>query len=498
MTLSFSRRRNASTRVAQPSLFEFLILSLLLHLLVIVLFGNPSGGSLRRDEESWGPLDVRLRRQTAEPGTGFRLAPGAETTERGSALLPRTGAALQPSPSAGSPGGAERAPAPPPPGVQEDRSQRPAAAPEPATAAKEVSPRPASRPREAPPGLNLKAPQEVDRTFAPKPLDRLVPPTFEGRLAPPAELAPLEVPMAPTAPLQRIAPSQTERSLVQPLELAPREIPLTPAEPIERLIAPKFEPQIAPAAELKPMELPAPAAQVERLVPPRASQQLAPPVELAPPESMVPAAPLDRMAPPRSEHILSTPAELQPAEVPIAPGAPLERPPPQRAVPAEPIAPPGELGAPARPRGELAPAERVAPKGEREAAPTPRGSTAPQAERAPAAPPERFHFGSPTPEEETFKPRGNVMPPVEEPSMPPYIDLEGARREAARQVAREGTGSRAILPLPAPPPPEYKSKEARALEKAVKPDCRTAYAALGLFAVPALLASAFIDAGCRW
>jgi hypothetical protein len=119
-------------------------------------------------------------------------------------------------------------------------------------------------------------------------------------------------------------------------------------------------------------------------------------------------------------------------------------------------------------------------------------------ERAPAARPERFHFGSPTPEEELFKPRGNVMPPLDESSLPPYIDLEGARREAAHQVAREGAGSRAILALPVPPPPEHKSKEAQALEKAIKPDCRTEYAALGLFAVPALLVSAFTDTGCRW
>jgi hypothetical protein len=90
------------------------------------------------------------------------------------------------------------------------------------------------------------------------------------------------------------------------------------------------------------------------------------------------------------------------------------------------------------------------------------------------------------------------MPPVEEPSPPPYIDLEGARREAARQVVREGAGSRAILPLPVPLPPEYKSKEAHTIEKAAKPDCRSEYAALGLFAVPALLMSAIADTGCRW
>jgi len=37
------------------------------------------------------------------------------------------------------------------------------------------------------------------------------------------------------------------------------------------------------------------------------------------------------------------------------------------------------------------------------------------------------------------------------------------------------------------------------MEKAAKPDCRTAYAGMGLLAVPALVAAAVSDdAGCRW
>ena len=501
-----SRRRQAVARISQPSLLEFLILSMLLHLLVIVLFGNPSGGSLRRGEESSSPLDVRLRRPTAEPGAGFRLAPGAETTERGSALLPRPGAASQP--STGGPGAAERAPVPPAPGLKGERSEVPAAAPEAAGRPQEALPRAPSTSREAPPGLNLEAPQEVDRTFVPKPKQRLTPRDFQGRLAAPAELAPLEVPVPPSAPLQRIAPSQAERRLAQPLELAPRELPVAPPEPIERMVPPRFEPQIGSPAQLMPRELPAPAAPVERLEPSRAEQQLAPPVELKPLEPIFPAARLEQMAPATSERTLSSPTELQSSEPPTAPGAPIERLAPPTAAPAQRVAPPAELQAPVPSERELAPAGRVAPGAESEPAPAPRGGRAPQVEgappsatspeRAPAATPERFHFGSPTPEEEIFKPRGNVMPPLEESSMPPYIDLEGARREATRQVAREGTGSRAILALPLEPPPEYKSKEARALEKAVKPDCRTAYAALGLFAVPALLVSAFTDTGCRW
>jgi hypothetical protein len=42
-------------------------------------------------------------------------------------------------------------------------------------------------------------------------------------------------------------------------------------------------------------------------------------------------------------------------------------------------------------------------------------------------------------------------------------------------------------------------KEAMPLEKALKPDCRTAYANMGLLAAPVLIASAVAaDGGCRW
>ncbi|HKE42650.1 MAG TPA: hypothetical protein VKG21_22705 [Casimicrobiaceae bacterium] len=499
-------RTNASARVGQPSLFEFLILSMLLHLLVIVLFGNPSGGT-RRSEQSSSSLEVILGRPTTETGTGFRLAPGAETTTPGSALLPRAGAAPE-APAA--PFGADERPAgQPPPQPAPERTERPAPTPESAAPTKETAPPAPSRPRELPPGLNLRAPQEVDRKFAPRPpLEELAPPKFEGRLAPPAELAPLEVPAAPTTPLERIAPSKVERELARPLDLAPREIPATPAAPIERIVAPQLAPEIAAPAELKAREQPSAAAPIENIAPAKIERQLAPPVELAPSATPIaPAAPLERIAPPASERELAAPTEIAPATV--APATPIERLAPPSAAPADRIAPPAELRAPSRVEGEALPAER-APKpegaGPPATTPTPRGERAPPAggappavapEKAPAAP-ERFHFGSPTPEEEIFKPRGNVMPPLDEVSSPPYIDLEGARRAAAHEVLREGPGSRGVLALPVPPPPEYKSKEARAIEKAVKPDCRTEYAALGLLAVPALLMSALADTGCRW
>jgi hypothetical protein len=54
--------------------------------------------------------------------------------------------------------------------------------------------------------------------------------------------------------------------------------------------------------------------------------------------------------------------------------------------------------------------------------------------------------------------------------------------------------------IPAPAPIDRKSKLAEAIDKAQKPDCRTAYADMGLLAVVPLVASTIADGngGCRW
>ncbi|TMH18328.1 MAG: hypothetical protein E6H64_13945 [Betaproteobacteria bacterium] len=110
-------------------------------------------------------------------------------------------------------------------------------------------------------------------------------------------------------------------------------------------------------------------------------------------------------------------------------------------------------------------------------------------------PPSRL--GTPDADEEIFRPRRDVGAP---PSEAPRIDLDAARKKAAREIVREGSGSRGVFTIPSPPPPpEKKSKEAMAMEKAIKPDCRTAYANMGLLAVPVLVASAIAaDGSCRW
>ena len=80
---------------------------------------------------------------------------------------------------------------------------------------------------------------------------------------------------------------------------------------------------------------------------------------------------------------------------------------------------------------------------------------------------------------------------------PPSLDAEALRKRAA-ELARQGTGQRAVLAFPMPPIPARKSKMEEAIENARKPDCRTAYQSLGLAAVVPLIANQFGEGHCRW
>jgi len=189
--------------------------------------------------------------------------------------------------------------------------------------------------------------------------------------------------------------------------------------------------------------------------------------------------------------------------VPAAPGASIERiaPPTIERQVAPPVSVPSPTPTPAvEPQPGTAPSavpSQRAPTieterpGERAAPP----AAAPQL--APTRPGPALRQGTPGADDDIFKPRRDVLTPSTEPSETPRIDLDAAKKRAVRANANEGSGSRGVLPFPLPvPPPEKKSKDG--MEKAIKPDCRTAYAGMGLLAVPALVASAIGDGGCRW
>ena len=394
--------------VEPPTLLQFVLLSMLLHVLVVVLFGNAPGIGARRGEGWWGPLDVTLRRLT-QPAAPSGIGPfgerGAPAQRRSPTLTPEV-------------------PAP----------EKPEATPE------AVEP-------------------ERQILIQPSPIERIAPPAIERELMPLLSVPLRAESVPPAAPLEKIAPSGVAPAMAPPVELRSRERPIVPSAPKERLAPEQPEHRMQPPVSLPPRELPkVPSTPIERLAPQQPERPMAPPVSLPPRESpQLPSAPVERLAPLPSEHELSPPVALPPRETPQLPAAPMEQ---------------------------------IAPRSleQREIAPR-RPEVAPE-ERLPNL------WFAPRPDESMFKERRDVVIPSTEPGELPHIDREGARQRA-REIA-SGEGSRRVINLALPVPPEKKSKEAQAIDKAGRPDCRTEYADLGLLAVPALLANAITDTGCKW
>jgi hypothetical protein len=265
-------------------------------------------------------------------------------------------------------------------------------------------------------------------------------------------------------------------------------VPSAP-QPVERVAPPKVEP--APVVEPQLREIPSPPApqRVEPVAPPKVEREIAPAVE--PPREKATPAPVERVAPPKVEPQIAPPVEAPtPRQAPVDTSAPTER----VAPPTERVAPPTERVAP--------PIERVAPPTERISPPAAAPSRAPSAPppartEIPSEPAPRLRFGAPDAGDEIFKPRGDVVAPGAAPVTAPRIDLE-ATRQRAREIVSEGSAYRGFVPAIPPPPVDRKSKLADAIDKAQKPDCRDAYAAMGLLAVPALVVSTVGNGGCRW
>ena len=425
--------------VEPPTLLQFVLLSMLLHVLVVVLFGNAPGIGARRGEGWWGPLDVTLRRLT-QPAAPSGIGPfgerGAPAQRRSPTLTPEV-------------------PAP----------EKPEATPEAVEPERQILIQPSPIERIAPPAIErelmplLSVPLRAESVPPAAPLEKIAPSGVAPAMAPPVELRSRERPIVPSAPIERLAPEQPEHRMQPPVSLPPRELPKVPSTPIERLAPQQPERPMAPPVSLAPRESPrAPSAPIERLAPQQPERPLAPPVSLPPRESpQLPSAPVERLAPLPSEHELSPPVALPPRETPQLPAAPMEQ---------------------------------IAPRSleQREIAPR-RPEVAPE-ERLPNL------WFAPRPDESMFKERRDVVIPSTEPGELPHIDREGARQRA-REIA-SGEGSRRVINLALPVPPEKKSKEAQAIDKAGRPDCRTEYADLGLLAVPALLANAITDTGCKW
>lgn len=312
-------------------------------------------------------------------------------------------------------------------------------------------------PPRAQPDLEAPKVSEVPVPAPLQPIAPVAPPAAE--LAPPPRIDPVQadVPVIAVPAIEWTPRESAEPAMAPPVEIAkPMPMPVIPTTTLEASGAPAVTPSLAPPVEIAPLPrptplpvLPAPALQERGL--PALAPSLAPPVEIA-----VPPQPVEIPT-------ISAPS-LPQVQVPVASPA---------------IAPPVEV-APIRP---AAPALAAPPPG----SPAVRDIATPSSRDAEAAARDSPIFNN------------RRQPPSDAPvpGTGPRIDLEAAKARA-RQVAREGSGNRALLPFPMPPAPERKTREQVAIEKAWKPDCKDAYKDMGLLAVVPLIANEFGEGNCRW
>lgn len=121
----------------------------------------------------------------------------------------------------------------------------------------------------------------------------------------------------------------------------------------------------------------------------------------------------------------------------------------------------------------------------------PRASAIPRLDSAPSAP-----YDQTSPVDTSSSVDTPSSTPDDNAKSLPRINLD-ATKQRVRELARESADADHGLPL-AGASRHPSVKLADDMAKAAKPDCRNAYAGLGILAVPFLLASAIADTGCRW
>ena len=420
----------------RPPLAEFVFLSMLLHALAIALFGAPSGGT-SEGRAMWGSLQVVLQGAYRDAG---------------------------------------------PPKLKLEREV--AAPPVPASAPRPVETRPAEPVPPAEPQLQTRQPRvdtppaQIPYVFPPL-LDRIVTPELKLDKAPV-----LRVPKPTEVQTQSPPPPEVTTTTEPPVQRVetPPPAPVISVPTLSPLEAPAIPRPIAPRVERVPEQAPPlPAPLVEPVPAPVEQRAVTPPVErppiAAPPLPVVPSSPVTSPVLPSARPVESVPVPMTPIPV----------------TPLETIAPP-KLE-PLMKAPELPPAPAPAPT--LPAAPTPPTAIERAIERRmlqePAAPsgPDVSAPSAPRP--------STQQPSSTQPYDPtkPGLDLDSVRKRAG-EMARQGTGQRALLPFPMPPVPAKKSKMETAIENARKPDCKTAYQDLGLAAVVPLIANEFGEGNCRW
>ncbi len=464
-----------------------LLLALLLHVWLVLVFGNATG-TATPGNGVWGSLTVKLLgTRGGEPGA----PPGDPARESGDNAAPnegrqpRTTAPTTTAPRAAEPGRRHVRDVPP----EQDRADEVSATP-PATA-------------------TLKLPEGFRAVEQ------------EAVTAPPRQLAPTEssvlplapagvtrpVPVAPVQPPAAELPAAVGRLETRPdaaVELLPRAAELRPA-PVPATAAPSTElpPPVrrleAPAATGLTTPLPRPAEL--RSAPPAISAQPAPSTTLpAPVQRLEAPSPADGGITPLTRATgLRTPgaAAAQPSAMPNAQDLPA----PVRRLeaadggvtPLQPIASPRAMpaapGAAAWPELSGALPGQVATPSD-----TPAAASAFPARNDPGGSPQaapRTSAGSPD--------AGSRLGP--DLAGPPSAAASATRAPLNLSLprrgdiaSRRGPGLVELLPQP----PERKSKLEQSIEDATNADCRKAYANAGLLAAVPLALDAARGKGCKW
>ncbi len=502
----------------RPTLDQFVLLSLLLHVLLIALFGNTGDFGTAGATRVWGALQVRMQRFQSESGAGPEMDAGAANLRLSTGLnsVPAEqkqaerveGRETAPVPAealSGSTASSPEAPPIPEPaaGAAANSDERqveipPLLATEPAVVTSDFVV-PKARPGAAPAPSALHLPEMAPlpsadvsglksaHDFAAAPAENtqralLPPPIVDTRQTPPVakEFAP-PLPLPKPRELPYLTPPSAERATVNNREFAPPP-QVTPREPLRA--APSMQP-VAPAEASKEFlppvstrrSLPAlPPATVEPAAPAPTQPDFAPAPDVNTREAL---PPIERLAPETAPRELTPPAleKLRPAPAPATtPAAPAT---------AHSAAIPNAASAPAAP---TTPAP-VTTSGTDRAAPAGARKTPPPGD--PGAPPGAA--GNPADTAGTL--RGT--PPG---TTPQNLDLD-AIRARARDLGRESTasGPRTLLPFPTLPKDPNKKDIEKAFDKSLKrPDCKDAYAEHGLAAVLPLVRDTLTNEGCKW
>lgn len=441
-----------------------LLLAVLLHVWLVLMFGNTTGTAVP-GQGAWGSLTVKLLGRSgasADAPPGDAAQPPARSAAGQPAGPARSDSATAPSTSTLSlPDGfkpVERQTLGLP--RQSDLVQ-----PLPAT------PLPAAVSR-------LEAPTDASPSRLPTPDSLRAPATAAALPAPPTDLpAPVrrleaDALSTPAAALPR--PAELRMSAAQTAAPAPAELPA----PVRRLDAPSTD---AVARLQRPAELQAPAAAVALPATPPG-----PELPAAVRRLEAPAA-ADTAALPRARELRPTPAAATATAAPDGP----ELPAPVRRLEA------AEAGSSITPLQAARDARAAAPAAAQQALPelTPAlpGQVAGPALGDPAAPPLAGPQAAAGPPGIGLRPGPDLPnPPAAAASAPRApLNLSLPRGD---MTARKSPGLVELLP----PPPERKSKLEQSIEEAANKDCRKAYGGLGLLAAVPLAVDAVRGKGCKW